>query len=129
MSIVNIALQNVALERTQSTEEVEKVLTSCSGIQDIRKKENIKQSWDQSLTEVKDVMQTRLSRCILKEKPFLLLAPALDEDIDKVWQTVTEIDPSVEKTKLQKQHLQGKRRYQDFKKEHCRERQYTFQVI
>jgi len=40
MSVLNLAFQNIALSRQECSAEVEQVLRSCGGMQDIRKKAN-----------------------------------------------------------------------------------------
>ena len=129
MSLVNIALQNVAIERPSCREEVEKELSACNTIESIRKKEGIvKQDWLEAMNSVKETLEERMLRCSLKGVPFKLQSAATEVQISSVLDTMRAIDQSLESDKLQAKHVKGKQNYQTFKETHCRERHYCFQV-
>ncbi|ESP00199.1 hypothetical protein LOTGIDRAFT_173358 [Lottia gigantea] len=129
MSILNVALQNVAIERSNCSEEVEKALKSCNTVESIRKKEAfIKEEWKQSMAPVTQVIAERMQRCSLKERTFVVYPPSSPEDINKVWQTAISIDNQLEVGKLQQQQVKNKKQYEAFKEKHCKERHYCFQI-
>ena len=129
MSIINLALQNAALSRTSSNDQVETALKACSSMEDIRKKgEIVKDGWAESINSTFEVLTDRIQRCSLKGMPFQVQEPASASEIAGILTTMKEIDETLEVGKLQQQHVKNKKKYQDFKATHCRERQYNFQV-
>lgn len=129
MSIINIALQSVAVERSSCSEEVEAALKGCGTVDSIHKKEAlVKQEWTQSIATVARLISERIERCTLKDTPFRVLPAATTEDIDHVWTAALTIDTTLERDKLQQQFVKKKNKYLEFKVQHCRERHYCFQV-
>lgn len=129
MSVLNIALQNVAIMRVPMSEGVESVLKSCGTMDAIRKKEQqVGEEWGKSVQPTIDTLAGRFARCSLKDVPFIIQPPTTQAQIKSVIDTMLQIDPNLEAHKLQKAHTTGKAQYQDFKRMHCRERNYTFQV-
>ena len=129
MSILNIGLQNVALERPSSSVETERYLDACPTMDAIRKKEaQVKGPWLKCMQEVKDNLKARIEKCVLKEVPFKTLPPATEEQVESVKDTIKLIDGALDPMKLTKADVKGKAKYQDFKQKHCHERNYNIQV-
>ena len=61
MSILNLGLQNVSLERKQGREATEKELKKCNSMADIRSKEDLKEQWRQLLEPVQRIIEDRFS--------------------------------------------------------------------
>ena len=51
------------------------------------------------------------------------LSVASEEAIEDVWKTTVSIESTLEKGKMQQQHIKAMRKYLEFKQVHCRERQ------
>lgn len=127
MSILNIALQNCALQRSERGKPVEQLIKGCQCLDDIRKKVD-KEEWMASMTEVKDIVSQRIRRCKLKDERFIVLGPASEEDINSVNETLGQLELEEDKSKLTQKWMKDKEHYKQFKATHCRERHYVFQV-
>ena len=128
MSILNLGLQNCALERGPD-ENAFKNCNSMSQIRDIvTKKPELKDQWVRSLEPVQATIANRFRRLSLKSEPFNLSDPVPDSEIDLLKRHLRELFPDMDLTKLQKQHTGRVVSYQEWLEKHCRQRQYTFQV-
>lgn len=132
MSILNLALQNVALERKESTEKMNKVLKSCNSMADVRnlaeKTPEVKTAWIESVEPVASVLRNRFLRLKLKDDPVKALDPVSDQEIDILKRHLRELFPNLDLKKLQKVHTSKVESYQKWIETHCRSRQYTFQI-
>ena len=130
MSLINISLQNVAIQRPECSEEIEQALKSCSTLETIRKKEAlVREPWLQSIEEVKRLLRERIERCSLKGVQFKTMEPATEEELLEVNKTMQELDKDLDPSELQAKHIKSKKDYLSFKDKHCQERQYSFQVF
>lgn len=106
MSILNLALQNVALERKESTEKMNKVLKSCNSMADVRnlaeKTPEVKTAWIESVEPVASVLRNRFLRLKLKDDPVKALDPVSDQEIDILKRHLRELFPNLDLKKLQK---------------------------
>jgi len=132
MSILNLALQNVALERKESTEEMNKVLKNCNSMAAVRsfaeKTPEVKTAWIESVEQVASLLRNRFLRLKLKDDPVKTLDPVSDQEIDILKRHLHELFPDLNLTKLQKVHTSKVESYQKLIETHCRSRQYTFQI-
>ena len=71
MAIWNIALQNCALERSFSTEEIEESLRKCNSMAAVGnvKLPQVQLQWLESMKEPIEIVQNRFKRMALKEEP------------------------------------------------------------
>ena len=124
MSILSLALQNVALERKESTEEMNKVLKNCNSMAAVRslaeKTPEVKTAWIESVEQDASLFRNRFLRLKLKYDPVKALDPVSDQE--------RELFPDLNLTKLQKVHTSKVESYQKWIETHCRSRQYTFQI-
>ena len=68
MSILNIGLQNVALQREEA--DCEDVIKKLRNLEELRSKPDIKEKWVKSIQPIKDVLGNRIERLTLKGRPF-----------------------------------------------------------
>ena len=72
MSILNLALQNVATERSKGNDDLEKEIKSCNSMQQIQDKNEkvdsgmVKEEWEKSVRPVQQIISDRFSRLSLK---------------------------------------------------------------
>ena len=132
MSILNLALQNVALERKESTEEMNKKLKNCNSMAAVRslaeKTPEVKTAWIESVEPVASLLRNRFLRLKLKDDPLKALDPVNDQEIDNLKRHLRELFPDLDLAKLQKAHTSKVESYQKWIEIHCRSRNYTFQI-
>lgn len=134
MSILNLGLQNCALEREASTDkEMKAKLKSCGSMKEIREKgmksEELKQAWTESIEPVQSTVRNRFLRLKLKNTPFQAYDPIREEEIDVFKRHLRELFPDLDLEKaLTKINTKKSKMYVEWVSAHCRERQYIFQV-
>lgn len=134
MSILNLGLQNVSLERKPCEKKIEDALKNKNSMAEVRAfhEENpnfrIRQGWTESLEEVKRTIQNRFIRLKLKDEPVQVLDPLSDQDIEVMKRHLRELFPDMDLTKLQKTHTRKIKSYQDWLDRHCKSTQYVFQI-
>ncbi|WAQ96968.1 hypothetical protein MAR_029658 [Mya arenaria] len=128
MSILNLGLQNCALERADD----DGVFKSCSSMNSIRelvgKKPELKDKWVSSVEPIQRVVQNRFSRLSLKGNSFKVEDPVSDDDIDLFKRHLAGMFPDLDLSKLQKKHTQSVESFQTWLDQHTRQRQYSFQI-
>jgi hypothetical protein len=112
-SVLNLAVQNVALTRSESTSYIEQVLKSANSMKDIRSKAakvpNLKEEWLKSVQTIMTCLEERTSRLSLKDRPFQVGKAANDIEIQQFERGIlTEIDPDIEIGKYREQLLKNK---------------------
>ena len=131
MSILNIGLQNVALERKR-VEEIEADLKKCSTMEDIRNaaesNTSLRKKWMSSIEECKEKITSRFERLMLKEKPVTVMESLTNAQVQGVKSQIRTLFPSMETENVTKQKVQRCAEYKNWIKQHCRERQYSFQI-
>lgn len=134
MSLLNLGLQNCALERSQCNEELQKVMKKCGSMKDIKKKTatskhpELKQGYKESIESVRSTIQNRFSRLKLKDEPVQPLDPVSDLDIDVFKRHLRDLFPEMDLQKLQKNHVSKVKAYMEWTERHCRDHHYTFQI-
>jgi hypothetical protein len=113
MSILNIALQNCALTREESTSDIEQSLKSANSMSEIRKKAiktpAIKQAWLESVRPIKELLEERTKRLYLKESKFTVQDAASEDEVEEREANINMyIDGTIEKGKYQQQQLKSK---------------------
>ncbi|XP_053389758.1 uncharacterized protein LOC128552728 [Mercenaria mercenaria] len=128
MSILNLGLQNCALERGDDDAKFK----SCNSMAQIRehvgKHPDLKPVWEASIGPVQKKVEERFQRLKLKDIPFRTFDPVSDENISILQRHLRELFPEMDLTKLQKTHTKTIRSYQAYLETHCRQRHYTFQI-
>ena len=132
MSILNLGLQNVSLERSSVADDCEKVLKNCNSMAAIRSaaetKPSLKAQWTEAVEPVQAVIRNRFARLKLKEVPFQVMDPVSENEIDILKRHLRELFPTLNLDKLQKVHTKSVESYQAWLDTHCRARHYTFQI-
>ena len=130
MAILNIGLQNCATERTTGEEDFEKLLKSCNsmqGIRDLAKKNPIPTllNCGNALFNLSKIS----SRNVFHVKRRSNSPNTVTEDEVIQFQRHThEMFPGMDINQLQKVHTNKMEWYIQWKKLHCRETHYTFQI-
>jgi hypothetical protein len=101
MSILNLGLQCVGLMRQEMDAGLEEIMSKCNSMNDIRKaaektpdlKEGLKQSLNPIITLLNDIFK----RLQLKEKIFDTFRAASELDIDILWNSILQLDPTLTK--------------------------------
>ena len=126
MSLLNLGLENVSLERQQSSEATEKALKDCRSMKEIRKmaekSPDIRKARAESVMPPKSNIESRFSRLKLKDEPIQVDDPVSEDDVNKLMSQISEMFPDLDVTKLQKAHTRKSVSYNKWKKEHCREK-------
>lgn len=108
MSVLNIALQNCALERGKGDEETEMKLKKCGSMASIRalaeKNPEIREKWRESIEPVQSTIRNRFLRLKLKDKAMQAIDPVSDDDIDILQRHLRKHFPELNLQKLQKVH-------------------------
>lgn len=127
MSILNLGLQNCALERVKLNDAAELQFKKCRSMKDFRAK-NLQKDWQESIAPVQAAIKERFSRLALTETPFRCMEPVSDGEIDVLKRHLRELFPALDLAKLQKAHVRKNQAYVDWMGRHTRERTYTFQI-
>ena len=132
MSILNLALQNVALQRESMSEEFEKYASDVSTLSELRStassKPDFKTAYLSSMQPVIDLVSGRFARMKLKGPSFNTYAGASESDINRMFEQILQIDRSIERDKLVKKELQKASDWKSFVDKHCKYSHYSFQV-
>ena len=88
MSILNLGLQNVSLQREKGSESAEQILKQCGSMADIRSKVDLKPDWLDLLEPVQSIIRNRFSRLKLKDEPIQTVDPSTDVEIDVIKKTL-----------------------------------------
>ena len=132
MSVLNIGLQNCALEREKMEDEKEALVKRCSSASEVRKlavkSPEIETNWKDSIRPVKEVIAQRFQRLKLKDDPITVINTVTSEEEDMLKRHLKALFPSMDLEKLQKAHTDKNAEYQLWKQKHCFETNYTFQV-
>lgn len=132
MSILNIGLQNVSLERKEAGREIEMLLKGCNSMSKIREKcssnATLREGWTQSVEPLQSLVSSRFRRLKLKSEPIQVVDPCSLDDIDLVKRHLRELFPEVNLQKLQKYHTQKVEAYKAWIEKHCKASHYVFQI-
>ena len=133
MSLLNLAMQGVALERKKVGDSVEKILQSCNSMSDIRaaavKNKEVEEAYIDSIQPVLTLLCERFSRVKLKEEPMVArCTTASDEQLTELFAELHTIDPALMQDLTQKKTLEIKADLQAFLKTHAWLGHYVFQL-
>jgi hypothetical protein len=132
MSILNIALQNCALERPCCTEVTEGAIARCNGMQSLREaaadNDGLRQEWAAAVGFVQDIVASRFRRLALKDQPIKTMEPVTPVQIAELNTCLNTLFPGIDLSKLNKKGLEKNENYRQWILKHCRERTYTFQL-
>ena len=133
MSLLNIALQGVALERSPMTAEYEDLLKSCSSMAEIResaaKNPSLQSAYVNSVQPCIDLIASRFNRLSLKEEPVCAMSSCVDDDdLDCLFSFAKLIDSDLTRDMTNKKELILRTKYQEFLRTHAITHHYCFQI-
>lgn len=99
MSILNIGLQNVSLERKEAGREIEMLLKGCNSMSKIREKcssnATLREGWTQSVEPLQSLVSSRFRRLKLKSEPIQVVHPCSLDDNDLIKRHLRELFPNL----------------------------------
>ena len=129
MSLLNLALQNVAINREAMDEKYEKKMKNVSSIKQARlvadKDPEFKVSLMSSTRPVITLLKERFSRLIWKEVPIQAHDPCTDAQMEDLLTCLLLLDDTLDLTTVTK----SKTALAEFIKAHCKMSHYMFQVL
>ncbi|XP_073720261.1 uncharacterized protein [Misgurnus anguillicaudatus] len=132
MAILNIGLQNCALEREKAAEDMENLLKRCSSMAEIRKagekNPELGKAWSTLVGPVLDTVAGRYSRLKLKGEPITIIDAVTDAEEDSVMQVISTLFPAINPATVTKQQADKDPTFTEWVQKHCRHRQYLFQL-
>ena len=109
MSILNLALQNVSLERKEMDRESEKVMknkNNMKAVRDVIKSHSeMKSKIEDSLKPVTDLLDERFQWMKLKERQFKSDTVATDNEMESMFEEVKTVDSSIQPDSLRSKDL------------------------
>lgn len=132
MAILNIGLQNCALEREQATEDIEKLLKRCTSMSEIRKAAEktpeLVDAWTTSVTPVLNTIRARYSRLKLKGEPITVMDAVTEAEEEEVLHVINTLFPAINPATVTKSQAENDPTFTEWVQQHCRQRQYLFQI-
>ena len=133
MSLFNLGLQCVGLMRENMDADYEKEVGKCNNLSDIRaageKNTEFRATTLDSISPVKVLLTKLFDRLQLKGESFTASISATEADIDDLWESAQEVEPSlVRGESLRKEHLAKKENLKKFMEHCCTHRHYFFVV-
>ncbi|CAH1770677.1 4433_t:CDS:2, partial [Entrophospora sp. SA101] len=131
MSILNLALQGVALKRESMSESSEKYFDKLKNLSDIcigSEKNSIFKELIESMKKTQDFLNERTSHLSLHDTKFRSSSPALESDIETLFASILLIEEQITINDTTSVELKGFQKLKNFMSTHCQIRQYSFQV-
>lgn len=111
-SVMNLALQSVALERSEMNPEFERIMSRCDSMKAIRENaEKVLGFSDavmESMSQVKQTLQDLFGRLSLKGKQCIVQEAADGDLIDVMWDALLTVDDSISRENTTAKSLTGK---------------------
>ena len=124
MSLLNLALQNVALERSPTSADIEKILSDCKSMGDIRdacsSNSSFKEAYSLSMKPVIELLKCRFSRMKLKESALEASCGVSKSDIEELFQEINIIDSTLVMQKLNRKDCDKASEWKLFISIHCK---------
>ncbi|CAJ0824720.1 14777_t:CDS:2 [Entrophospora sp. SA101] len=131
MSILNLALQGVALKRESMSESSEKYFDKLKNLSDIcigSEKNSIFKELIESMKKTQDFLNERTSHLSLHDTKFRSSSPALESDIETLFASILLIEEQITINDTASVELKRFQNLKNFMSTHCQIRQYSFQV-
>lgn len=132
MSIRNIGLQSVSLERKEAGREIEMLLKGCNSMSNIREKcssnATLREGWTQSVKPLQSLVSSCFRRLKLKSEPIQVVDPCSLHENDLVKRHLRELFPELNLQKLQESRTQKVEAYKAWIENHCKTSHYVFQI-
>ncbi|XP_046341796.2 uncharacterized protein LOC124122725 [Haliotis rufescens] len=132
-SVLNLALQNVSLERERMTEDLEMKMKRVSTLKTARDIASRYPAFKEGLTAavlpVLKLLEERFSQLKVKGDAVIINSAANNESVENFFGILKDhIDDKLDMNKLTKKDLEKSDKLNDFMDRHCRCRQYIFQI-
>ena len=132
MPVLNLALQNVALERSKMSSQMEFLIKSKSIIADVHSSAQhfpqLKTEYKESMEEVVNLLNSRFRRMTLKGNQLTTYEGVKENDVHSFFQCIHTIDATLEQDALRSQDLRKCVKFKEFVATHCKATQYTYQI-
>lgn len=133
MAILNIGLQNCALERDKTAEDMEHLLKRCSSVAEIckvgKKNPQLPAAWSTSVAPVLNTVAGHYSWLKLKGEPMTIIDAVTDAEDDSVMEVITTLFPSINPATVTKQQADKDPAFTEWVQKHCWQCRYLFQVM
>ena len=132
MSILNIALQNVSLERDSMDDNNEKLISQNTSMAKLRSATednlNFKEAFQRSMENVISLVGSRFECMNLKEEAVNCHEACDDVKVGAFFDYLRVIDENIDKNKVTVAELIRLEKYSKFLEDHCCLTTYTFQI-
>ena len=132
MSVLNLALQNVSLERNLMDDESEKLVKNDNNVKAVRETirchPEMQLKIDESVKPVIDLLNNRFERMKLKQRQFKSADVATEAEMESVFEEVKIIDATLQQGCLQKKELMKAKDFQIFMEAHSHRSAYALQL-
>ena len=112
MSILNLGMQSIGLMRSEMSDDVENLMKKCNSMEEIRTCSNnepqLKNELIDSLQAPINLMEGIFERLLLKDEPFLTYKSATEEEIKSLWESLLEIEDSLNMDDRTKKDIKDK---------------------
>ena len=133
MSLLNIALNGVSLERARMDDNFEMVLSRCNSMSEIRSKakynDGLKEAFSQSMAQPAQFIADRFGRLHLKDEQFTSKRNTTStEELKNLFESAKEIDPNIDISDTTQKALSKCDRMKRFLETHTVRHHYIFQI-
>lgn len=132
MSIINIALQAVGLMRSGMSEDLEKCISNCKTVKEIREACEAQPQLESALIDamqpLKSLLESLFVRLKLKENPFEVFHASSSAELDSFWSQILQIDSKLTRNDTAKAILKERPGLSNFLLHCCQERAYSFSI-
>ncbi|CAB5209769.1 unnamed protein product [Rhizophagus irregularis] len=132
MSILNLGMQSIGLMRDELSNDLENLMKKCNSMEEIRTyskdEPQLKNELINSLQAPINLMEGIFERLSLKDEPFITYKSATEEEIKDLWESLLEIEDSLNMDDRTKKDIKDKAKLQEFYDHCCKSRHYFFQI-
>ena len=112
MSILNLGMQSIGLMHDEMSDDLENLMKKCNSMEEIRTCSNdepqLKSELINSLQAPINLMEGIFERLLLKDEPFSTFKSATEEEIKNLWESLLEIDDSLDMDDRTKKDIKNK---------------------
>ncbi|CAB4491167.1 unnamed protein product [Rhizophagus irregularis] len=132
MSILNLALQGVALKREDMSGLSEQAFEKLKTLSEIREGANsnshLKEELIKSIKITQEFLENRTSRLSLHDLKFKIASPAIETEIDSLFESILTAESQLTINDTTLVELRKFHKLKEFIDTHCQIRQYSFQI-
>ncbi|GET01947.1 uncharacterized protein LOC111130598 [Rhizophagus clarus] len=132
MSILNLGMQCVGLMRQKMSEEMEKLISGCNSLEDMREKAKTNHQLEkellQSMEPIRDLLSNLFTRQSFKDEFFKVFEPATKTEMENFWESVHLVDDSITIKDTSQKKVANKPKLQEFMEHCCQKCLYFFEI-